>query len=190
MAYRRGFKSYANAIALQVRSELGLRAIDRLDPWALAADLGIPIWRLSELASDAPEYLAQLATTDPESFSAVTVFRGTKRMIIHNDAHVLGRQASDIAHELAHGLLQHRPTPALNDQGCRLWDQGLEDEAQWLGGALLIAEDGAIWIVRQEMSEHDAAEHFGVSPPMVRYRVNVTGAKQRVTRARRLRLQR
>jgi Zn-dependent peptidase ImmA (M78 family) len=189
MAYRRGFKSYANTIAMQVRSDFQLRAVDRLDPWALAQDLEIPMWPLSDLA-EAPDAVAHLTKGEPEAFSAVTVFQGTKRTIIYNDAHVRGRQASDIAHELAHGLLQHRPTPALNDQGCRLWDQGIEDEARWLGGVLLIPEDGALWIVREGMSEVDAAEPFGVTPPMVRYRVNVTGAKKRVARAQRFRVQR
>lgn len=190
MAYRRGFKTYANTIATQIRSEFGLRAIDRLDPWALAVDLEILVWPLSDLAREAPDAVAHLTNGEPEAFSAVTIFQGPRRTIVHNDAHVRGRQASDIAHELAHGLLQHRPTPALNDQGCRLWDQGIEDEARWLGGVLLIPEDGALWIVREGTSEVDAAEHCGVTPPMVRYRVNVTGAKKRVARAQRFRVQR
>jgi len=190
VAYRSGFKSYANTIAIQIRSELQLRAIDRLDPWALAAYLEIPVWPLSDLTRDAPDAVAHLTNGEPEAFSAVTVFQRNRRTIVYNDAHGRGRQASDIAHELAHGLLQHRPTPALNDHGCRLWDQGIEDGARWLGGVLLIPEDGALWIVRQGMSEVDAADHFGVTPRMVRYRVNVAGAKKRVARAQQFRFQR
>jgi Zn-dependent peptidase ImmA (M78 family) len=190
VAYRRGFKTYANTIATQIRSEFGLRTIDRLDPWALAVDLEIPVWPLSDLALEAPDAVAHLTNGEPEAFSAVTIFQGPRRTIVNNDAHVRGRQASDIAHEVGHGLLQHRPTPALNDHGCRLWDQGIEDEAQWLGGVLLIPEEGALWIVRQGMCEADAAEHFAVTPAMVRYRVNVTGAKMRVARIERFRVQR
>lgn len=186
MALRRGFKSDANAIAIEVPSELGLAALDALDPWRLAESLDIPVWPLSELGSDAPNSVRYLQSIEPDAFSAVTVFHGTRRTVVHNDVHSRGRQVSNIAHELAHGLLHHRPAPALDDSGCRRWDQTIEDEAQWLAGALLIPEDAALWIVRRGLSETDAAAHFGVTAPMVRFRVNATGARARVSRAQRL----
>jgi Zn-dependent peptidase ImmA (M78 family) len=99
----------------------------------------------------------------------------------------LGRQGSNVAHELSHGLLLHPPTPPLDDSGCRLWDQSVEDEAAWLAGCLLITEDGALFIARNGMSLTDAATKFGVSEKMVEYRLNVTGARLRVARARRFR---
>lgn len=187
MSYRRGFKSEANTIAIEVRAELGLGALDALDPWFLAEHLDVPVWPLTRLGHSAPEAVRHLKHVEPDAFSAVTVFRGTRRTVVHNDAHSAGRQASNVAHELSHSLLHHRPTPALDDFGCRVWDQGIEDEAQWLAGALLIPEDAALWIVRSELSESRAAERFGVTPPMVRFRVNVTGARARVARAPRLR---
>jgi Zn-dependent peptidase ImmA (M78 family) len=69
-----------------------------------------------------------------------------------------------------------------------LWNQNIEDEAQWLAGALLLTEDAALWIVREGASAPVAAEHFGISEQMVTYRVNVTGARMRVARARGLRV--
>lgn len=92
-----------------------------------------------------------------------------------------------MAHELSHSLLQHPPTLALEDRGCRDWNEDIEDEAQWLAGALLITEDAALWIARGNASEDDAAACFGVTRPMVRYRLNMTGARKRVSRARGLR---
>lgn len=186
MAYRRGFKTEANSIACEAREELGLGPLDRLDPWALARTLAIPVWTLSELAAEQPT-VRVLLDVEPGAFSALTVFSGYRRVIVHNDAHGPGRQASNVTHELAHGLLGHRPTHALDARGCRLWDQDIEDEAQWLAGALLIPEDAALWIVREGLSGRDAARHFGVTDAMVRWRVNVTGARARVARARRLR---
>ncbi len=187
MSYRRGFKSEANATAIEVRAELGLAALDRLDPWQLAELLDVPIWTLTELGRTAPDAVRYLKHVEPEAVSAVTVFRGTRRTVVHNDAHSAGRQASSVAHELSHGLLHHQPAPALDDSGCRVWDQGIEDEAQWLAGALLIPEDAALWIVRAGLPEDQAAERFGVTSPMVRFRVNVTGARARVSRSTRLR---
>jgi hypothetical protein len=54
--FRRGFKTEANSIALEVRGELGLRPFDPLDPHVLAEWLEIPIWTLSEMCSEHPRY--------------------------------------------------------------------------------------------------------------------------------------
>ncbi|MFF4630020.1 ImmA/IrrE family metallo-endopeptidase [Streptomyces griseorubiginosus] len=92
---------------------------------------------------------------------------------------------SNITHEASHGLLHHRPTPALDDRGCRLWDQNIEDEAQFLSGALLVPEDATLAIARGRFTKPEAAARFGVSEKMIQYRLNVTGAVGRVDRARR-----
>ncbi|MHB8294317.1 MAG: ImmA/IrrE family metallo-endopeptidase [Acidimicrobiales bacterium] len=188
MGYRRGFKSEANATAGEVRAELGLKALDRLDPSALANHLEVPIVRLSDYARDAPFALRYFGEVEVEAFSAGTVFDGPRRTIVHNDSHSPARQASNLTHELSHALLLHAPTPALDHRGCRLWNQNIEDEAQWLTGALLVTEDAALWITRSGMSSAGAASHFGVSEQMINYRLNVTGARTRVARAGHLRI--
>lgn len=182
MGYKRGFKSEAKGITAEVRAELGLTAYDRLDPFQLADHLEIPVLGLSDLALDAPR-VRHLLDVEPEVFSAVTVFAGSRRTIVHNDAHAPTRQASNLAHELAHGLLLHPPTPALDNKGCRHWNQDIEDEAAWLGGALLIPEKAALAIAQGRWSIGTGARHFGVSTRMVQYRVNATGAAKRVKRA-------
>ncbi len=188
MGYRRGFKSEANGIALDVREELGLQALDRLDPVRLADHLAVPVIPLSAFGRDAPLAVQYFRRADTGAFSAVTVFAGHRRTIVHNDFHSAGRQASNLVHELAHALLHHEPTPALDDRGCRLWNQNIEDEAQWLAGALLITEDAALWIARGGCSISDGAARFGVSDVMVTYRLNVTGARKRVARMRGFRI--
>lgn len=183
MTYRRGFKTEANSIALEVRSELGLSVLDPLDPRRLADHLAVPILSLSEIAADRP-IVKHLITVEPDVFSAVTVFNGTQRTIVHNDGHSPARQNSNLAHELAHGLLQHPPTPALDDRGCRHWSQTIEDEASWLSGILLVTEPATLEIAKGRWSQAAAAEHFGVSVPMIRFRVNATGAVARTNRSR------
>jgi hypothetical protein len=54
MAFRRGFKTEANEIVVEVREELELTLYDRLNPRTLAEWLEIPIVDLSEFAADAP----------------------------------------------------------------------------------------------------------------------------------------
>jgi hypothetical protein len=179
VAFRRGFKSEANALALEVRQELGLNPFDAINPRLLADHLAIPVLNLSDFADDEPAMFKTLHDIESKSFSAVTVFRGSSRAIVHNDGHGNGRQASNICHECAHGLLLHAPTAALDDRGCRLWDQSVEDEAEFLSGALLLPEPAVLRIVRSGEPKGEAAQRLGISQEMVQYRVNITGAVRR-----------
>lgn len=179
---RRGFKTETNVLAREVRDALSLAHSAPLDMWLLAEHLDIPVVALSDLKEAAPS-AAELFLNDSEAlFSGVTVFRGAHRTILINDSHSLGRQASDLAHELAHALLQHSPSPALDEHGCRLWDREIEDEADWQGGSLLIPEEAALAIVRRDLSLKQAAADYGVSQRMVQFRLNVTGARNRIRR--------
>lgn len=182
MALRRGFKSEANAIATEVRAELGLTVLAPLDPHDLAAHLDIPVHPLSSFAAIAPKSVQLFSGSEQSVFSAVTVFRGHRREIVHNDSHSLGRQHSNIAHELAHGLLLHEPQPAFDDRGCRYWDEDAEDEANFLGAALLLTAEAALMIARRGISAEDACRQFCISKQMLRYRLNITGATVRVQR--------
>lgn len=183
MGFRRGFKTETNGLADEVRGELGLGPLDALDPRDLAAALDIPIIELSEVVVSRPE-AACLLHAERGTFSAATVFCGTRRTIVHNDAHAPTRQNSNLSHELAHALLQHPPAQALDDGGCRIWRQDIEDEAEWLAGALLVSEDAALAIAAGKWGKSEAAARLGVSPRMIDYRLNQTGARKRVQRAR------
>ena len=180
---RRGFKTEANTIARDVRNELGLARTSPVDVWRLAEHLGIPVMPLSDLREEAPLAAELFLNGSRGTFSGLTVFRGHQRMIVFNDAHVPGRQVSDIGHELAHGLLLHSPSPAIDGRGSRFWDREVEDEADWLSGAMLVPEEGALMVVSHGWSLAEGAEHYGVTEQMVRFRVNVTGAEKRVRRA-------
>jgi Zn-dependent peptidase ImmA (M78 family) len=97
-----------------------------------------------------------------------------------NDRHSKRRQASDLAHELAHALQQHPPGQALNQYGCRIWPKEAEAEADWLAPALLVSEEAAVSIVRRGLQLSEAAEEYGVSEDLMRFRLNMTGANRRV----------
>ena len=154
-----------------------------LDVWQLAEHLEIPIVQLSRLRESAP-LAAELFLNDGQGmFSGVTVFRGNERTIVFNDAHVPGRQASDIGHELGHGLLLHPPEPAVDGRGCRYWNRDVEDEANWLSGALLVPEEAALAVIRRGWSLAVATGHYGVTQSLMKFRINVTGAIKRVGRA-------
>ena len=180
-----GFKSDANRIARELREELGLQSASPLDPWALAEHLGIPVVPLSEFRAAAPKAVERLMRGARSVFSAVTVFDGLKRLIVVNDSHSRERQASSLAHELAHSLLMHEQTAAFDEPGVRRWDATQEAEADWLAGALLVSDEAAVAIARQGLRVWEAARLYGVSVEMMRFRLNVSGAKKRVERAAR-----
>ena len=179
---RRGFKTEAKEIARQIRGELRLNLTDTLDPWKLADWLEIPILRLLDFEEYAEWACRYFRGPGRSAFSAVTVFDGHKRLIVHNDSHSPARQASNVCHELAHGLLLHPPTPALNDQGCRNWSREIEDEANWLSGVLLVPDDAALATVKNGLDLDKAAAYYGVSLQMMQFRINVSGARRRVKR--------
>jgi Zn-dependent peptidase ImmA (M78 family) len=184
VALRRGFKTEATTVARDIRAELQLGPVAPFDPRVLADHLAIPIVPLSDFAAEIRAAVRYFRGRGSGEFSAGTIFADTRRLIIYNDAHAPGRQASDLAHELSHALLFHEPTQALNAIGCRDWDEDAEDEADFLGSVLLVPDDVAIAVVRRGLSVEDAAAAYCVSIPLMRWRINVTGARKRVQRAR------
>ncbi|HAZ46384.1 MAG TPA: zinc peptidase [Cyanobacteria bacterium UBA11369] len=183
MKLRRGFKSEANAYSREFRAELGLKPHEPLNPWFLAEHLAIPVFSLSDFKEQIPDAVDYLTKQDLNSFSAATVFLNSyERLIVNNDAHHPCRQASNLAHELSHAILSHPATPPLDERGLRYFDREIEDEANWLGPALLVSEEAAIYIIETEMEIHDAVEHYGVSERLINMRIGVTGARQRVAR--------
>lgn len=181
MAYYRGFKAEAERLAVSTRQEMGLKEHARLDPHDLAAYLAIDVVPLSTYANSAEfaefaDDVHYLQHVEPTVCSAYTVFEGSERTIVHNDVHPLGRQASNIAHELSHGLLLHAPSPVLDILGCRNWKSDIEDEANYLAGALLVPSKAAWSIAKRRVSFDRAATEYGCSTEMIRWRVNITGA--------------
>jgi|SRR6185437_7628497 len=185
MKYRRGFKAEAERIALDVRSELGLSATDPLDVFAVAEHWGIPVIRMSALADKhgTNGFRMLFRTREQDSFSAVTIFNGHVRFIVHNDSHHPYRQSSNIAHELSHCMLEHQPTSLRDhDSGCRDWNATYEAEADWLGGTLLIPREGGLYYVKGGWEIREIARHFRVSEQLARWRINQTGTLQHAQR--------
>ena len=139
---------------------------------------------MSGLGAEVPGAVRFFQTRGNRYFSAVTVFRESLRTIVVNDSHSLVRQASNIVHELGHGLLLHPRTVAIDERGCREWDREIEAEANWLSGALLVPEGAALLIVERDWSAELAAAKYGVSREMLRFRSDVTAARRRVRRIR------
>ena len=178
---RRGFKAEAERIALSVRSELNLTAIDRLDPLQLAEDLHIPVVTVNELSQHgaSERSIARLLTSDA-GFCAGTVCAGTRHLIVYNPQHAPGRRANSLAHELSHVILEHPARPALGEGGCRYWNGQLEAEADYMASTLLVPRAGLLAWLKQGGDPIDGPYHFGVSQALFQWRLNQTGVQRQL----------
>jgi Zn-dependent peptidase ImmA (M78 family) len=187
VTFERGFKARANRISLEIREELNLEPHAPLCPWKLADHLGIPVKTLKDLSVAAPEiagHVDYLSHRGSKTFSAITVFDGSRRSILHNHGHALTRQRSDIAHEIAHALLMHPAHPPFCANGQRVYRRELENEAAWLGPVLLVPNEAAQWAVAAGLSDDVAAQGFGVSKDLMRFRYRMSGAQKIAGRLR------
>ena len=176
MALRRGFKSEAERIARRVRTELGIGAPKPVAPDILAELLGIEVRAGDELIPR--ERFNELEDIQPDSFSACTLRPSADRLVVvYNPLSAMSRQRSDIAHELAHALLDHdlSRVERLGDVTFLSCDPTQEEEAAWLSGCLLLPRALLLAEVRRGSGAKDIAKKCGVSERMAQYRLDVTG---------------
>ncbi|MEP6755963.1 MAG: ImmA/IrrE family metallo-endopeptidase [Chthonomonadales bacterium] len=178
--FAHGFKARSERVACEVRAEHGLRNLDPIDCLAICESLLIPVVPIDNLVDfGAAESSIRCLLSQRSGFSAVTVCHGTAKVIAYNPSHPPGRQASSLAHELSHILLEHPVAPALGAGGCRNWDPRLEAEADWQAGALLVPREAALHWMQNDGCIDRGARRYGVSVAMFRWRVQQTGvAKQ------------
>jgi Zn-dependent peptidase ImmA (M78 family) len=99
--------------------------------------------------------------------------------IIINPAHPKTRQANTLMHEWSHLELKHKPNRVdqfdhdivmLSD-----YPAELEEEADWLAGAMLAPRDGLAYFARKGAENAEIAEHFGISEQLAGWRRRMTG---------------
>lgn len=172
MKFRRGFKADCEQIAAEVRDELMLAVDEPVDMGELARHILIPVQSLAAYIKHAGHLQCEHTEEIYAKVSAFTTFRGSHRTIVYNDRHGAARHRSNLAHEIAHALLGHPPEGTSSQAQEQMW----EAEAAWMGGVLMLSRPQAILVARTGLSSESAMKQFGVSPQMLRFRMNVTGA--------------
>ena len=90
---RRGFKADAERLAFSIRAELGLRAVEPIECESLCEHFEIPIVTVSNLvAFGASQGSIRCILSSRSNFSAMTVAHGSKRLIVYNPRHPVGRR--------------------------------------------------------------------------------------------------
>lgn len=181
MSLRRGFKAEAERLADGIRAEMGLRSADPAFPRAVAAHLGIEVRLGDELVGR--ERFIELEQIQPGAFFACT-FRPTpeRTVVVLSPLSVETRQNSDLAHELAHIILEHDLSrlERVGNLTFFVCDSDQEEEAAWLSGCLLLPRPLLISQLKSGVGALDIAARLGVSEHMVTYRINVTGVRRQL----------
>ncbi len=178
---QRGFKAQAERLAERLREEVGIGPYGSLDPVRLARHVGADVRSAAELTN--VNKLQALEHLQPQAFSACTFQIGAKRVIVFNPLASLARRQSDLAHELAHILLNH-DVGSVQTVGAVAFftcNDEQEQEATWLAGCLLLPRPLLVRATRNGMAPADIVRKFAVSESMVRFRLGATGVRKQLS---------
>jgi Zn-dependent peptidase ImmA (M78 family) len=185
----RGFKSWCERASLAVRAELGLEPHAPLPARRFADHLDVSLITPSDIKDLPANVLNQLTVVDPSGWSALSIIVARKITIIYNPGNSLGRQSSDVMHELAHVVLEHEPSQLIlsmqGDLAMRSFNAKQEDEANWLGWTLLLPKEALQHCVAQKKPISQIATEYCVSEPLVTFRRRMTGVDLQAKRRRR-----
>lgn len=155
-------------------------------PWKLCEHLAIKIIRLNDLPA-CPERALLFERRKGHGFSAAACFDGIKAFIVINDINESKRQASDIAHELAHILLRHPPRNPFHEDGIREFLPEHEAEAERLGPMLLVSEAASLSAFRMisdgTHSLSSLSKEWGITENVIRMQIGLSGARNRLRNA-------
>lgn len=170
--------------ALEIREEIGLAPFDVLDPYKLAKQWGIDVYRLSESACR-PIARQHFMAIRHSVLSGMLIPIDTGAVILENDSHDPLRRRSTMAHEMAHVIRWHTfAAGVVGERGCRLSSKEDEAEAAYLGGELLVPIKAARSLAFRDVTDEQAAAMFEVSLEIARWRMNATGARKMAMNAR------
>lgn len=176
---QRGFKSRCEQASRRYRRKLGVSLVDALPYGELADNLGVTLWTPGDVPGLDNETVCQLAVTDANSWSAVTVKLDEKQVVVVNTAQDERRIPNNVVHELAHIILGHAAARVDISEDGHLWldtyGRDQEDEADWLAASLLLPRDGLLSFFSRCRTIEGIAAQFQVSVELARWRLNATG---------------
>lgn len=185
--FDRGFKTWAERTAINLRRELGLTAFAPLPHGKLSDYLEIKVISPEGIPGMTESLLHQLLVADSAGWSGTTFSLGGKHTVIYNPSHSIGRQSSDITHELSHVIIGHEPSKLiLSSDGnmvMRSHDQKQEDEASWLAGCILLPRDALLHLAKANQL-NAACDTYAVSKDLLAFRLRATGVLLQIQRSR------
>lgn len=182
--FERGFKARCERTAESYRKELELESHAALDPRRLATHLRVLVWGIEEVPNVPLDSLLHLTGKGSDEWSAMTLERGDRHLIVVNTQHSPARQNSDIAHELAHLICGHKASRVdITPDGLAIlqnYDDKQEDEADWMGAALLLPRAALLHMRAKGATVEDMMQFFEVSREMVTWRQQATAVDRQL----------
>lgn len=176
--FKRGFKSWCDQTAEAVRRQRGMQPWEPLSARSLAEDLRAVVITPQDLPTLSPDACDRLLSNHNDIWSAITI-SSDPPLIIYNPKHSLGRQNSDLMHEVAHLLMEHVPGTVYIDPKSKLvlrhYDPEQEEQANWLAGCLLLPRAALLKIKQCRWSNEEVCKKYLVSSKMLTYRMNTSG---------------
>lgn len=164
---------------MEIRKSLGLAHDAPLHGVDLAEQFGATVWNERDVAGLSALDLRQLTVIDGQSWSAFTLRIRSRHLVLFNSSQTAPRVNSVIMHELAHIALGHElHSASLSEDGHLIpsnYSQDQEDEADWLGGTLLLPRPALLRIRRDGLSDAAAMNMFQASEEMLKWRFRMTG---------------
>lgn len=184
--YKRGFKKWSQEKATELRKELGLHSYSHLCAFELCKHLKIPVLEPADVKGFSLDKVDILLGKGSSLWSAASIPLNNqgKYLIIHNPNHSPARQQSNLMHELAHIICEHKIPEEKNKLGLsgflRNHNQEQEDEAEWFGSTLQLPREALLWSLKRKMSNNEISTYYNASIEMVRYRINISGVKRQL----------
>jgi Zn-dependent peptidase ImmA (M78 family) len=165
--------------AAAVRWRLGLGPRDALDPLVLAAAVPARVYRPEDFGDEVLARRLRQVPWDGLSFS----LPGAGLVVLLNPERPATRRTATLLEELAHALLDHRPTRLERDPRTgvlrRTFDAQQEREAFELGAALLLPRELLAAELRARRPAAATARRLGCSQALVLYRIRRLGLSRR-----------
>jgi IrrE N-terminal-like domain len=181
---RRGFKAQSERRSIELRKQLDLSQDAPLSADRLAHHLSVRVLSARNVEGVQPSDLHQLTVTDADCWSAFTLRIGPAYLVVYNPAQSKRRINSVVMHELAHILLGHELVGVQTTSDGHLtpshYNQDQEDEADWLGSALLLPRPALLLIRHRRWDDERACDYFSVSGDMLRWRFRMTGVDHQI----------
>lgn len=172
--------------ALGLRHFAGLRTDDqRLDPFKLARYAGLLVIDFTVVQDVlSAETVDELLKNSKDSWSGGAASKSLpsgERLIVLNPTHGRNRQRATLMEEICHVFLGHKASRlAIQKRDrdgnilARDYRPEIEEEAYGTGAAALVPYGGLVKMIGERKTAADMARHFGVSRPLVEYRIKVS----------------